>query len=120
VIISHQKTFYYCKKNRIRGPRSLSHHNIASHLACISIITKCLRCNAIAIPGRKITILWWFCFFSLQWLLRYLKIKFCDCFYHQPNFVVVSFFNSQWLPRYSKIKFCDGLSSTKFYGGFVF
>jgi len=37
------KNFNYRKKNRFH--RSLSHRIIASHLACASIIAKCLRCD---------------------------------------------------------------------------
>jgi len=49
-IISHQQNFNYRKKNRIHWSRSLSHRIIASHLACVTIIAKCLLCDAIAIP----------------------------------------------------------------------
>jgi len=41
------KSFNYRKKNRIHWSRSLS------HLTCVTIIAKCLRCATIAIPGRN-------------------------------------------------------------------
>jgi len=47
------KKFLLSQKNRIHWSRSLSYRIITSHLAYVTIIAKCLRCDAIAIPGLK-------------------------------------------------------------------